>query len=159
MVFTIVIILVGLCAIGFSIYMMGYDKGSKKEIYGIYVGLCMIGVIAVIAGMVGLFNESCKFEARQRLNEPVVSEAQLYGYEIVDKSYFIEKHSVDTSEKSKHLIKIKNVLPTIKVLPEFTFEDVEVSEKIYEDAYKGKVYMPYMPTNDPNAPTPAMQDQ
>lgn len=138
----ILIIVFGSICIGFCGFQ---DCKLKKRSSNNWL---LLGIICLAAGMLLFYFDSCRLEMRRRLNAPIISEAQLYGYQITNKRWVIKKSSDD----EPFSIDIKNILPFSRG----TFKNVEVSEEIYPKLLKGKSYLP---ENDPNAPAPALQDQ
>lgn len=131
-------------------YSAGYQKAKKEKMKDLSKALWAIGGIVLCVCISIFWLTTQRTTVRQRLNEPVTSEAQLYGYEIIDKRYFKEKASFDSPEESTYLIDIRDLLSSYSGV----FTDVEVSEEIYTKIEKGKSYLP---GSDPNTPT--LQEQ
>jgi len=138
-------------------YNTGRQKGKGEKIRDLSKLLWIAGGLILLISTplfsLIIWESSRRTAARRHLNEPITSEKQLYGYQVLEKRHFKEKLSFDSPEKSEYLINIRDLLPSNCGM----FKDVKVSEKFYnEKAKKGKSYPP---ENDPNAPTPALQDQ
>lgn len=69
---------------------------------------------------------------RQRLNEPVVSIFLLYGYEITDESYTVEKKSDKEPEITKRFFNLKDLTSGISL------DKVKIIEKVWDEVKKIK---------------------
>lgn len=134
-VLAILLIVIGAFCMG--VFGLKKGKGETNETKSCLS--CLIGgIVCLIAGMLFFYFNSCRLEMYRRLDAPIVSEAQLYGYQIIGKRHDEEKSSDDEPKKSRYLIDIKDILPHSLG----TFMNVEVSEEIYLKLPKGKSYLP-----------------
>ena len=144
--------LASLACISYGTYSAGYQKAKEEKIKDLSVLLWVVGgfilLICVPISSLIIWDTARRTAARQHLNEPIISEMQLYGYKIFGARHFIEKASFDSPEESKYFIDIYDLLSSYLGV----FIDVEVSEEFYnEKVKKGKSYLP---ESEPNEPTP-----
>jgi len=92
---------------------------SKSEVWG-YI-LLTVGAVFVMIGLAGLYSTGSSSgmlkSMRQRINEPIISKAQLYGYEIVGKHI---EDCPDLEERPKCTVDLKDtfsgrVLKKVKI--------------------------------------------
>lgn len=144
--FWIFIIVMGAFLLGFS----GLNEPSKKEKEEgkkstLSNFLILFGSGFLIIGLLQFYKSSCQLEMRRRLNEPISSKEQLYGYEILNKRHTIEKTSFDNPEVKKFFIDIKDIMPVI-YYKRGSLKDIEITEHFYNKVKMGEKYFP----KDPN---------
>ncbi|KPJ55351.1 hypothetical protein AMJ47_00565 [Parcubacteria bacterium DG_72] len=138
-------------AIAIAFYYGGRDdqKNNKKVPL---ISICI--AVIIIFGLSSIFVHYVTIgtifekEMLRRLNPPVVSSQQLYGYKIVNMST-----SKDESSKT-YLISIKDLLKPPILSEPISLEDVEVSEEFFKELEVGDCFLPKI--IDPNIP--AMDD-
>jgi uncharacterized protein YneF (UPF0154 family) len=83
-------------------------------------------------------------EMQRRLNQPVSSVVQLYGYKILDKRYTAEKPSSEALVKTNYFVDLEDLIPPQRGI----LKNVELLEKVYNDerVEKGASFFP----DDPN---------
>ena len=97
--------------------------------------------MCLIAGLAFFYFGSCRTEMRRRLNEPIISEAQLYGYKILNFSSWY-----DNSKGMRYFIDIKD---TISTNYRITLKKVEVTEKFHlKEGYLFSLDKPNAPSNN-----------
>ena len=82
----------------------------------------LAGIICFTIGLFFFHYGSCRLTMRRRLNEPVFSEEQLYGYKILNFS-----SSYDASKGMQYFIDIEDTISPYGII----LKDVEVSEKFH----------------------------
>ena len=98
----------------------------------------LFGIISIVMHYF-IVKETCRREMFRRLNPPIFSSKQLYGYEVIAKK-FSQK---DSSDSPACLINIKDLLGYILL------EDVKASEEFFKELKVGDRFLPEI---DPNAP-------
>ena len=106
----------------------------------IIFGLISLGASYLIIG--SAFGE-CMLH---RLNTPIVSSQQLYGYEILGK-----KTQKDESSQT-YFIDIKDLLERPYEIAPVSLENIEVSEEFFQELEVGQCFPPELAI-DPNTPT------
>lgn len=140
-----------LVASGFAIacYYGGRDDQKKDErahpiamcvVFLFIFGLISFGASYLIIGSV------FKKDMLRRLNTPIVSSQQLYGYEIVGK-----KTQKDESSQTC-FIDVKDLLERPYEIVPVLLKNIEVSEEFYKEYEVGQCFPPELAI-DPNNPT------
>jgi len=116
---------------------------AKKHAFLTGVSL-IISVVTFLSAVA--FEEAlcCRKEMQRRLNQPVSSVSQLYGYKILDKRYTAKKPSFEALVKINYFVDLQDLIPPQRGV----LKNVELSEKVYNDerVEKGASFFP----NDPN---------
>ncbi|MDP2910607.1 MAG: hypothetical protein Q8N58_02375 [bacterium] len=93
-----------------------------------------------LVGFLSLYKDYlCIEEMQRRLNAPICSLGQLYGYKVLDKRYFAEKPSFEKLARTDYFVDLEDLLPDGGTI----LRNIKVSEKIYNDPAieKGKEFL------------------
>lgn len=127
------------------------EKQGKPKIIGKNIAvICLVSIIAFIIFLIigirlGMIYG--KDTLRRRLNEPIVSTVQLYGYKVVNKRCY-RKEGPDKSPRNSFFVDIQDLLPAPFDQGLF-LENIETSEKIFQGLKAGDIFPP---NDEPNAP-------
>jgi hypothetical protein len=116
---------------------------AKKEGPLVLVSL-VISAVSFL-GAVSVEKAFCdRKEMQRRLNQPVSSVGQLYGYKVLDKRYTAEKLSSKALVKTNYFVDLEDLIPPQRGI----LRNVELTEKVYNDerVEKGASFFP----DDPN---------
>lgn len=118
---------------------------AKKHDFLVVASFAISSLIFAFA--LSLERDFCyRKEMQRRLNQPVSSVDQLYGYEILDKRYDAEKPSFDSLVITNYFVDLEDLIPPQRGI----LRNVEITEKVYNDerVEKGASFFPA----DPNKP-------
>lgn len=138
MIMVAILIVSGILLIVFGFYGLDLPKAILKGKFknkGWGRIFLAVGIFFLMIGLAGLYHYGAYYGnvqiMRQRLNEPVISEAQLYGYEVVGK----HGEEYGSSDDTSYFIDIRDTLTNIK-----TLKHIEVSQQLFERIEIGNTF-------------------
>ena len=139
MVAAIILIITGVLLVSGCAYEIGErvppEKKTKASKKWERILCLVLGVIILVGSALVFYKEGSKCgilkTMRQRLSEPVISEAQLYGYEIVGKH--MEEYG--SSDDTSYFIDIRDTLTNTK-----TLKHIKVSQQLFERTEIGNCF-------------------
>lgn len=146
-----------------ALFLVGAGYFLKKDLAGVLVCLFLGLFCLVLYGFISNdkgFNTGkkigIKMILRARLNEPIDDISGLYGYEVLNKSYFKERINDETPEEAKYLLKLEDRISAFRIV----LDKVEVSEEVYNEVESSRIYPEELEAElksrlrDPNDPSP-----
>lgn len=109
------------------------------------IPLIAAGVLLLILYAISSDYIVCEEEKLHRLNPPITSEDQLYGYKVIKKEYSEVTSSSGESKRICFII-IKDVIPHSRISITSSSITVSASEEFYEKVSVGDMFF-----NEPNA--------
>jgi len=128
-------------------YWGGKDEGKTGNKTPMpFICLLLLTLLTMISSIsFAMGRKVSKQEMRRRLNQPIVSKEQLYGYKIVDKKFSENESLEDSLSSLVCLISIEDLLGDKHIL----LEDVEASEKFFLKLKVGDRFLPEIDSNVP----------
>lgn len=138
----------------FLFYYVGKEDGEKRnKTPTVFMCLSFLGFFIVVFFMLclGVNRDASRKEVLRRLNQPIVSYQQLYGYKIVGKKLRQNKSETleDSSSSTTYLISVEDLLDPLPGNKHILLKNVEVSEEFFQGVEVGECFPPES-NADPN---------